>query len=455
MIFIWERQLKILLLTFLFLVAAALVRGADAPPNIVFVLIDDMGWTDAQCFGSRVYETPHIDKLASQGMKFTQAYAACNVCSPTRASILTGRSPARLHITDWIPGHVSPKDKMRVPDWTMHLPLEEITLARALKSAGYSSASIGKWHLGGPEFYPDKHGFDINIAGTDKGQPPSYFYPYRIPTLTGGKEGEYITDRLTDEAIAFMEKNKGRPFFIYLAHFAVHTPLQAKKEVIDKYKAKIKPGDLQRNAIYAAMVEGVDDSVGRIAAKLDELKLSDNTILVFFSDNGGLVLNNTTDNSPLRAGKGTGYEGGVRVPMIVRWPGKVRPGSECTVPVISMDFFPTLCEAAGVKPDPARPLDGVSLMPLLTGTGGIQRDALYWHYPHYHPGGATPHSAVRAGDFKLIEYFEDGRLELYNLKDDLSEKENLAAKMPEKAQELHKLLIEYRKAMGAQMPVMK
>jgi arylsulfatase A len=430
------------------------LHAAEPPPNIVFILIDDMGWTDVHCFGSSVYETPHIDALAAQSMKFTNAYAACNVCSPTRASILTGRSPARLHITDWIPGHVSAKDKMRVPDWTMYLPHDEITIAQALKPAGYTSASIGKWHLGGPEYYPNKHGFDINIAGTHKGQPPSYFSPYKIDTLVDGKPGEYITDRLTDEAIGFIEKNKERPFFLYLAHFAVHTPLQAKKEVVAKYEAKIKPDDLQTNAIYAAMVEGVDESVGRLVAKLDELKLSEKTIVVFFSDNGGLVLNKTTNNAPLRSGKGSGYEGGTRVPMLVRWPGKIAPGTVSDLPVISTDFFPTFCAAAGIKPD-AKPLDGVNLLPILTGTGSIQRDALYWHYPHYHPGGATPHSAVRAGDFKLIEYFEDGRLELYNLKDDLSEKSNLAEKMPEKAKELHQKLIDYRKDVGAQMPTMK
>lgn len=451
--FVSNRLQSLLAVCLLALFSAA---AADtAPPNIVFILIDDMGWTDLHCYGSRVYETPHVDALAAQGMKFTNAYSACTVCSPTRASILTGRDPARLHLTDWIPGHVSPKDKMRVPNWTMYLSLDEITLPKALKPAGYASASIGKWHLGGPEYYPEKHGFDINIAGTHKGQPPSYFYPYKIETLPGGKEGEYITDRLTDEALAFIEKNKARPFFLYLPHFGVHTPLQGKKEVVDKYKAKSKPDDLQKNATYAAMVESVDESVGRIVARLDELKLSEKTIVIFYSDNGGLVLGKTTNNAPLREGKGSAYEGGVRVPLIVRWPGKVQPGSVCDVPVISSDFFPTFCEAAGVKPDPAHPLDGVSLLPLWTGAGTLQRDALYWHYPHYHPGGATPHGAVCCGDFKLVEFFEDGRLELYNLKDDIGEKNNLIDKLPEKAKELHQKLIAYRKATGAQMPIMK
>jgi arylsulfatase A-like enzyme len=440
----------------LLLVFNAAARAAEAErPNIVFILIDDMGWTDLHCFGSTVFETPNIDKLAAQGMKFTNAYAACTVCSPTRASILTGRYPARLHVTDWIPGHVSAKDKMRVPDWTMFLPLDEVALPKLLKPAGFASAMMGKWHLGGPDYYPEKHGFDINIGGTDRGQPPSYFYPYKIATITGGKEGEYITDRLTDEAVSFIEKNKANPFFLYLAHFAVHTPIQAKKGVVEKYKAKIKPEDTQQNATYAAMVESCDDSVRRIVEKLDELKLTDKTMVVFFSDNGGLTLNNVTSNLPLRAGKGSAYEGGVRVPLIVRWPTKVRFGSVCDTPVISTDFLPTFCEAEGVKPDAGHPPDGVSLMPLLTQTGRFAPREIYWHYPHYHPGGATPYGAVRSGDDKLVEFYEDGKLELYNLKDDLGEKHDLAQSQPEKTKRLHKLLSDWRASVGAQMPTMK
>ena len=285
--------------------------ATTAKPNIVFFLVDDMGWTDVGYMGSTFYETPHIDRLASQGMRFNQAYSACTVCSPTRAAILTGQYPARLHITDWIAGHVQPYAKLKVPDWTMHLPLETTNLVRLLKTAGFATASIGKWHLGGPEFYPDKQGFDVNIAGTAAGQPPSYFAPYKIATLPDGPTGEFLSDRLTDEALKFIETNKDRPFFLYLPHYAVHTPLMAKPEVVEKYKKKADPNAPQHNAVYAGLIESVDDSIGRIMQKLDELKLTENTIVIFNSDNGGLI-RSTGVNLGLRAGKGSSYEGGVR-----------------------------------------------------------------------------------------------------------------------------------------------
>jgi arylsulfatase A-like enzyme len=312
------------------------------------------------------------------------------------------------------------------------------------------SASIGKWHLGKEPFWPEHQGFALNFGGTDKGQPPSYFYPYKIPNITSGQEGEYLSERLTTEAEKFMEANKDRPFFLYLPHFAVHTPLQAKQDVAAKYKAKVKPGQAQSNAVYAAMVEGVDDSVGRIMKKLDELNLSDRTVIIFMSDNGGLI--GSTSNLPLRAGKGSPYEGGHRTPMIVKWPGVVRPGTTCNEPVISTDFYPTMLEMAGVKTAAGQIVDGVSFVPLLKQTGRLDRQEIFWHYPHYHPGGATPYSAVRQGDFKLIEFFEDNHVELYNLKEDLSEKNNLAATMPEKAAELRKILAQWRQSVGAQMP---
>lgn len=445
------------------LLALGLLGAAEpqsGKPNIVFILIDDMGWTDLGCFGSTFYETPNIDRLAAQGMKFTQAYAACTVCSPTRASIMTGKYPARLHLTDWIAGSKKPKAKLKIPDWLMHLPLEENTIAKALKPAGYVSASIGKWHLGGPEYFPEKHGFDLNRGGCDKGQPPSYFSPYRIPTLEDGPPGEYLTDRLGDEALKFIESNKDRPFLLYWPHYAVHMPLQAKRPIVDRYQAKVKPGMDQNNATYAAMIESVDDAVGRMMAKLDELKLASRTVVVFTSDNGGLL--KSTSNKPLRAGKGSAYEGGVRVPMIVRWPGVVAPGSVCETPVISLDGYPTMLEIAGlpaegaakagVRPEAKQVVDGASLVPLLKGAGGFSRDALFWHYPHYHPGGATPYSAVRKGDLRLVEFFEDDRVELYNLKDDIGETKDLAAAMPEKARELRKILADWRASVGAQMP---
>ena len=418
-------------------------------PNIIFILIDDMGWRDTGVYGSTFYETPNIDKLAGQGMLFTNAYASCPVCSPTRASILTGKYPARLRITDWIPGHRFPFARLKPAEMHNELPLEETTLAGALKSLGYVSASIGKWHLGKEPFYPDKHGFDINIGGTYQGQQPSYFDPYQIPTLPDRRDGEYLTDRLTDEALSFMEENRDRPFFLYLSHYAVHTPLQGKEKVVEKYKAKVRPEEEQNNPTYGAVVEAVDDSVGRIMTKLDELKLADDTVIIFTSDNGGLSW--VTSNAPLREGKGTLYEGGIREPLIVRWPGMVKPGSACDEVVTSTDFYSTILSMCGPEV-PADTPDGMNIMPLLTQTGTLDRRAIYWHYPHYHPCGASPGGMIRYGDWKLIEYFEDGRLELYDLKYDLSETTDLAAEMPDKAEQLRAMLADWRKSVDAPMP---
>lgn len=433
---------------------AAGLSAAERKPNIVLILIDDMGWTDIGCMGSDLYQTPNIDKLASQGVKFTNAYAACTVCSPTRAAILTGKYPARLHLTDWIAGHVKPKAKLKIPDWTQFLPSEEVTIAAALKASGYVSASIGKWHLGDPkEHLPTHHGFDLNIAGYNYGQPPSYFAPYKIATLTDGPKGEYLTDRLTDEACKFIETNGDKPFFLYLPEYCVHQPVQAKKEMIDAYKAKVKDGMTHTNAIYAAMIQSLDEGVGRIMSKLDELKLADNTVVIFTSDNGGLIP--VTRHPPLRAGKGSAYEGGVRVPMIVKWPGVTPPGKVCDEPVISTDYYPTILEMTATAGDTKHnaTLDGKSLAPLLRDPAAkLDRKALFWHYPHYHPGGATPYSAVRAGDWQLVEFFEDNHAELYNLKDDAGEKNDLAEKNPKKKAELLKMLAEWRTSVGAQMP---
>jgi arylsulfatase A len=418
-------------------------------PNVVFILIDDLGWTDGSGLGSKFYETPNIDRLASQGMRFTDAYAACCVCSPTRACILTGKYPARLHLTDWIAGHRRPFAKLAVPDWTMYLPREEVTLAEALKPDGYATAAMGKWHLGGEEYRPETQGFDVNFGGDNRGQPPSYFWPYRIPIIPKGQQGEYLTDRITNEAETFLEKNRDRPFFLYLAHYAVHTPLMAKQELIEKYRAKIGPKQAQKNAVYAAMIESVDQSVERIVKKLDALGIADRTIVFYTSDNGGLL--GSTSNLPLRAGKGSPWEGGTRVPLIVRWPGVVAAGSVCHAPVISADFFPTIQAMTGVGSDDR--LDGESLVPLLRQTGDLKRDAIFWHYPHYHPGGATPYGAVRQGDFKLIEFYEDHHVELYNLKDDLGEKKDLAASLSDKARQLRDRLAAWRQEVGAQMPL--
>ena len=436
-------------------------KNRSRRPNFVFILIDDLGWADVGCYGSELYETPNIDRLASEGMRFTDAYAACPVCSPTRASILTGKYPARLHLTDWITGHVAPNAKLKVPDWTMYLDHAETTLAEALKEAGYVSASVGKWHLGGEDYYPEAQGFDVNIAGYDKGQPPTYYWPYTkdrewnnaIPTMTGGEEGEYLTDRMTDEGLAFMERNADKPFFLYLSHYAVHTPIEAKEEYVGHYEDKIKPGMRQKNPDYAAMIQSVDESVGRVMDKLDDLGLTNDTVVIFMSDNGGLAgigdWLNITSNHPLRSGKGTAYEGGVREPMIVKWPGIVRPGSTCNVPVTSVDFYPTMLDMAGVTGDSKHILDGISLMPLLKQTGTINRNAIFWHYPHYHI--TTPFGSVRQGDWKLIEYYEDGKLELYNLANDIGEESDLVSEMPEKATELRTLLHDWLNEVDAQM----
>jgi arylsulfatase A len=440
------------LISFLALCGALFASSAAArPPNIILILVDDLGPTDLSCTGSSFYETPQIDRLAGKGVKFTQAYSACTVCSPTRAAILTGKYPARLHLTDWIEGHKRPAAMLTPPDWTMYLPHEERTLAEALKEAGYRTASIGKWHLGREEHSPETHGFDLNLGGDHRGQPPSYFSPYKIPSLPDGPKGEFLTDREAEEAVRFIETNKERPFFLYLSHYAVHTPIQAKPGVIEKYKAKIRQEHPQKNAAYAALIESVDDSVGRILRKLDESDLAGNTVVIFTSDNSGLVP--VTSNAPLRAGKGSAYEGGVRVPLLVFWPGMTVSGSTDSTPVISMDLYPTILEMAGVKPLPQQVIDGADLGPLLKNLGTVSRQALFWHYPHYHPGGATPYSAIREGDFKLLEFLEDGHVELFNLKQDVSETRNLANQMPWKANELKARLLAWRESTGAQMPL--
>jgi len=436
------------------LLAAGLHLSEAGQPNFVLILADDLGWSDLHCQGSRFYQTPNLDRLASQGMRFTQAYSACTVCSPTRAALMTGKYPARLHLTDWIAGHVRPYAKLTVPDWTMHLPLEEITVAKALKPAGYASISIGKWHLGGPEFYPEKLGFDDNIAGCERGQPPSYFSPYGIQTLTDGPRGEFLSDRLTDEALKFIERNRANPFFIYLPHYAVHTPLMAKSNVVDKYQRSADPNYPQHNATYAALVESVDDSVGRIIRKLDDLGLRNNTVVIFTSDNGGLVLDDVTSNLGLRAGKGSAYEGGVRVPLLIDWPGNTKPGSTCNTPVISPDLYATILAIAGVKPAANQIVDGESLIPLLRKSGTLKRDSIFWHYPHYHPGGATPYSAIRQGDWKLIEFYEDHHVELYNLADDLQERKDLSKLKTRKTDALRTKLQSWRVEIGAQSPTL-
>ena len=448
------------LLVSLIIAAVAILRGAGTvtadskPPNVVLIVADDLGWTDLGCYGSDFYESPHIDSLARDGMRFTANYSACTVCSPTRAALLTGKYAARLHITDWIPGLPPANPKLIVPDFTKQLPHEETTLAEQLHNAGYATASIGKWHLGGPEFYPQHHGFDVNIAGTDRPQPrPSYFAPYAIETIEQGPEGEYITDRIGEEAVKFIRAHGDRPFFLYLPHFAVHTPIEAKKELIDRHRSRRKPGMRHNNAAYAGMIDSMDQTVGRIRETLAEMGIADRTIIIFTSDNGGRIP--TTSNVPLRAGKGSCYEGGVRVPLIVFWPGATPPGSACDTPVITMDLFPTILEMLGRTLDADAICDGVSLVTLLRQTGTLAERSLFWHYPHYQHyqmEGTTPYGAIRRGEYKLIEFYDDFRVELYNVYDDVGEQNNLAASEPGRVKSLREELHAWRNAVDAQMP---
>lgn len=447
------------------LIASAAVAGLAAPfptqerqPNFIVFFIDDLGWADLGCCGSVYHQTPHVDQLAAEGVRFVQGYSACTVCSPSRAALLTGKAPARLHLTDWIPGHVMPGKPLRVPDWTQHLPKTERTLPKVLRSAGYATCHLGKWHLGkASESRPEDHGFDANFGGTHQGQPPSYFSPYGISTLQDGPVGESLTERLTDEALRFIEAKRSQPFFLHFAHYAVHTPLQAKPTDVEAARRRLRPELKQRNPTYAAMVASVDASVGRVRRKLEELGLTRDTVIVFTSDNGGLVLGKLppTDNSPLRAGKGSAYEGGCRTPWIFCWPGRFPTGALCDAPVITHDLYPTLLELAAIPATTARsdPIDGVSLASLLAAPASkLARTDLFWHYPHYHPGGATPFGAIRSGDWKLIEFYEDGRTELYDLMNDPGERHDLSKAQPDRAAELRKKLADWRNEVGAQMP---
>jgi arylsulfatase A-like enzyme len=446
-------------LYFLFIPLIFVACNKEQPPNIIVFFIDDLGWRDLGCYGSDLHETPSIDRLAEQGLSFSQAYSACTVCSPSRAALMSGKYPARLHLTDWIEGHKRPHAKLKVPDWQMYLDTTELLLPEILKDAGYVTANIGKWHLGNdPVYWPDNQGFDVNIGGYRWGAPGSYFYPYhgnrrdRIhpPGLEEGEENEFLTYRLTDEAIRFIEDNQDQRFFLYMPHYTVHTPLQAPDSIIDYYKTKVDNSLQHKNPIYAAMVHTMDQSIGRILEKLREIEIDKNTAIFFTSDNGGLILREITDNSPLRSGKGSNYEGGVRVPFIAYLPWLDHADRICHEPIITMDLFPTIINMAGLE-SPEN--DGLDLMPLLQNSKNrLQRENLYWHYPHYHNGGATPYSAVRDGTFKLIEFFEDGHKELYNLQEDIAESKDLSDAHPEIAERLYLDLVNWRRNMNAQLP---
>jgi len=450
---------------------------AAKPLNFVLILVDDLGWMDLACQGSKYYETPNIDRLASEGIRFTEAYAACAVCSPTRAAVQTGRYPGRLGVTDWIrsrfQGGTISADKKNpsgftggrnrkylVPRNALWMESSEMTIAEILEPAGYVSCHIGKWHLGADDWYPQKQGYKFNHGGCDYGQPPNYFDPFNnpkhrhtmiregIPYLPGRKKGQYLSDREAEEAVAFIEAHKDEPFFLNMDNYAVHTPIQAKAGVTARYEAK--PKTAQKNAKYAAMVESVDDCAGRIMGALSKNGIADRTVIIFTSDNGGLL--GPTNNAPLRSGKGYAYEGGIRVPLIIKWPGVVKPGTTSKEPVTSVDYLPTIAEAAGISLPKDREIDGLSLVTHLRSNAGesLKRDAIYWHFPHYrHAPG--PYSIIRKGPWKLIKFYE-GKRELFNLADDLAEKKNLADKMPEQVKSLDTQLMEHLKSIGAKIP---
>ena len=436
-------------------------------PNVVFILVDDLGWKDVGCYGSDYYQTPNVDKLAQAGVRFLNGYAACTVCSPSRASIMTGKYPARINCTNWIEGHKLPFARLKVPDWIMYMDTAEVTLAEVFKQNGYATAHIGKWHLGEDSIYwPENQGFDINIGGWSKGSPnrnealgsKGYFAPYGNPRLKDLPDDDYLTERLTDEACQYIQEHKDEPFFLNFWLYNVHKPLQAKQEKINKYLALVDSSAHQKNPVYAAMVEHMDDAVGRIFEELERAEILENTFIVFSSDNGGLIgdkRNKTTNNYPLREGKGHMYEGGVRVPNILVAPGVIKGGSTCHEPMIAMDYYPTLLELAGLElPSSVKSsMDGVSLLPLLKGEKEIDREAIFWHYPHYHTQGAKPYSAVRKGDWKLIRHFENDFYELYNLKSDVSENNNVLAEYPEKVEELKTLLYQWYSEVDAQFAV--
>ncbi len=417
-------------------------------------------------------------------MRFTDAYASCPVCSPTRASILTGRYPARIGVTNWIGGNT--KGKLIDAPYSDHLTLEETCLAKALNEDGYATWHVGKWHLGKEPFYPEKHGFEVNVGGCEAGSPGKggYFSPWTIPVLQDADvpDGTLLTDYLTDRAIDLLKNRDDRPFYLHFCFYAPHTPIQAKQEKIEKYEdrvlelgldkvetfeegnffpcehkkeMRIKRRLVQSDPVYASMIESVDENIGRLLATLEEEGLTDDTVVFFTSDNGGLATSegSPTCNSPLSEGKGWMYEGGTRDPLMIRWPKKIREGSVCDVPVTSPDYYPTILEMAGLDPRPGQHCDGVSLMPVLLETGELDREAIFWHYPHYGNQGGTPGASVRSGDYKLIEFFEDGKIELYNLREDIGEEHNLAKQESGVASGLKSMLDKWKENVGAITPI--
>lgn len=459
-------RMKTVLALLTSLLLSPLAAVAAEKPNVLFILADDLGCMDVGCYNPKTfYETPNIDSLAKRGMRFTQGYAACCVCSPTRGSIMTGKYPPRFGITDFIPGMRN--GKLLSAKNADHLPLEETTIAEAMREGGYDTFFAGKWHLGGGEYSPNAQGFGPGLVPSEKGG-NQFWYPKSDLTEPSHKDDPKTTDRIVDEAVKFIDAHKSRPFFAYLPFLAVHTPIGASPELVAKYEKKkaSAPDDswgkdreskvrlVQNNAVYAAMLEQLDTGIGRVLEALQRNGLTENTIVVFMSDNGGLSTaeGHPTSNLPLRCGKGWPYEGGIREPWIVCAPGITKPGSTCDTPVISTDYYPTLLELTGLPFKPKQHLDGVSLKPLLKGETMQRGQPLFWHYPHYGNQGGAPHGIIRDDDWKLIEWLEDGALELYNIPQDIGEKNNLALQQPDKVKELHAKLIAWRKEVNALMP---
>jgi arylsulfatase A-like enzyme len=458
------------------LLASAMAWSAEKPMNVVFFLVDDMGQRDIGAYGSTFYETPHLDRLAKEGARFSDAYAACPVCSPTRASILTGQWPQRMGVTDYIGAVKEPalwnrNTKLLPAPYADRLALGTPTMASLLKQAGYATCFAGKWHLGPEGNWPENFGFDKNFGGIAGGGPSGknpHFSPYKNPRLSDGPPGEHLSDRLADETVRFIEANKAGPFFAYFSFYDVHTPLNARKDLVEKYQNKRKALGLtdkwgreetrdvrlsQDHAIYAAMVESVDLAVGKVLEKLDELNLRDNTLVIFTSDNGGLSTSEgwPTSNMPLRAGKGWMYEGGIREPLLVRWPGVSKPGTVIGNPVSSPDFLPTLLDVAKMKTPASVPQDGISLRDLLRKDNGAER-SLFWHYPHYGNQGGAPSAAVRKGPWKLIFWYEEERVELFDLSKDLGETKNLATEQAQRAGQMLAELKQWQQKVGAKFP---
>jgi arylsulfatase A-like enzyme len=471
----------------IFLISAVLLaivfsscQNEQKKPNILFILVDDLGWNDLGCYGSTFYESPNIDKLASSAIMFTDAYAGGTVCSPTRAALMTGKHPARLGITDWIPGAGDKNKKLKTPGILNELPLEEYTMAEAFRDDGYKTFFAGKWHLGDEGFFPEDQGFDINIGGNHTGSPRGgYYSPYKNPQLEDGPKGEYLTDRLTNETIKFIEnslyENPDKPFFAYLSFYTVHSPIQGCKRYIQKFKEKARSlptapdsgyiaehsgwtKTQQNNPRYASMVYAMDENVGRLMRRLKELKIDDNTIVIFTSDNGGLSTlyrkGAPTSLAPLRAGKGWCYEGGIRIPLIIKIPGEEYQGKVINEPVVSMDLYPTLVDLAEIHPMPEQYVDGVDLLPAIEGEK-LNRKSLFWHYPQYHGSAWTPGASIRQGDWVLVEFYEPGVKELYNLKDDIGERNNLASQYPQKVDSMLKQLRKMQKKSKAKFPVLR